>query len=411
MPIQVEVEGRGILEFPDGTDPAVIQATVKRVVGQPDLTPSHEAGPKDERTWTDTAVDLLPTAGAMAGGILGMAGGPVGAAAGAGIGGAGGEGWRRVIQGIQGRRNLAQDTPASAARDIAIEGGKQAALEAAGGLVGKGLQKVGAATYRGLLKPSKAVRDSFGGDDVVQTLIKERIPISDKGLAKVTGRLGDSRAAALKLVDEADPTSTLVRPEEVIREFRPVVSTLRKRADIGDANELAKAGERGKRLVKTMDRGAGVGARRAQMLKEEAQDAASGAYRMRDRGGAAQVGAEGLLSEATAKGLRKAVESRVPGVAAQNQRTQALLGGTRALEDALERGGNNLTIGGARDLIAAGIGGSLAGPAGLSAGILTRLLSSPSTGSRAAIAADRLGRTRAPQDALRALAALMSSHE
>ena len=32
MPIYAEVEGIGKLEFPDGTDPSVIQATVKRVV-------------------------------------------------------------------------------------------------------------------------------------------------------------------------------------------------------------------------------------------------------------------------------------------------------------------------------------------------------------------------------------------
>lgn len=35
MPIRVEVEGIGQMEFPDGTDPAVIQATVKRVAQQP----------------------------------------------------------------------------------------------------------------------------------------------------------------------------------------------------------------------------------------------------------------------------------------------------------------------------------------------------------------------------------------
>jgi hypothetical protein len=98
-------------------------------------------------------------------------------------------------------------------------------------------------------------------------------------------------------------------------------------------------------------------------------------------------------------------------VAAQNARTQSLLGGTRALEDALERSGNNLAVGGARDLIAAGVGSALAGPAGLSAGALTRLLSMPGVGSRTAIAADRIGGSRIPQDALRALAALMASHE
>lgn len=34
MPVQAQVEGVGTLEFPDGTDPAVVQATVKRVIAQ-----------------------------------------------------------------------------------------------------------------------------------------------------------------------------------------------------------------------------------------------------------------------------------------------------------------------------------------------------------------------------------------
>lgn len=43
MPIYAEVEGVGRLEFPDGTDPAVIQATVKRVVGNASSTQAQEA--------------------------------------------------------------------------------------------------------------------------------------------------------------------------------------------------------------------------------------------------------------------------------------------------------------------------------------------------------------------------------
>lgn len=41
MPIYAEVEGVGRLEFPDGTDPAVIQATVKRVVQQKPQAPAE----------------------------------------------------------------------------------------------------------------------------------------------------------------------------------------------------------------------------------------------------------------------------------------------------------------------------------------------------------------------------------
>lgn len=50
MPIRAEVEGVGTLEFPDGTDPAVIQATVKRAVAGRYQTPSQRRGENmDER--------------------------------------------------------------------------------------------------------------------------------------------------------------------------------------------------------------------------------------------------------------------------------------------------------------------------------------------------------------------------
>jgi len=163
----------------------------------------------------------------------------------------------------------------------------------------------------------------------------------------------------------------------------------------------------------------GVSLMEAQALKETAQDAASGAYRAMDRGVVKQLSPDDLMDTAVARGLREAIETRAPAVAPQNARTQALLGGTRALEDAVERGKSNLAIGGARDLIAAGTGGMIGasasgnkeGAAGgaITAGLLMRLLSSPRSGSLAAIGMDRA--SKATPDALRALAAMMSSHE
>ena len=401
MPIRVQTPD-GITEFPDGTTPEEID----QILGV------EPVDSKPERTWTDTAVDALPFVGGAIGGIVGAPTGP-GAIGAAALGAAGGEGWRQVINRVRGKGGPV--TMTEAAGNIATEGAVSGASQAAG----LGLAKGGRAVYRGLLKPSKALRDSFGGADIVDTLVREGAPISDGGVKKIGGLLRTSRDKALSMVDAADPTSTLVQPSEVIGKFRPVVDTLRKRADIGQPDELAKVGARGRRIVQTMQRGAGVGAKRAQELKETAQDAASGAYRMMERGGAKQLGADDLLDQKVAEGLREAVEQRVPGIKAQNARTQELLGGTRALEDAVERGRNNLAVGGARDLIAAGVGagvgsasgGGKEGAAGgaVTAGLLMRLLSSPRSGSLAAIGADRL--SKVTPDALRALAAFMSSHE
>ena len=49
MPIQAQLHDGRILEFPDGTNPQVIQATVKKVLG---------LAPSTERTWGEVAGDI-----------------------------------------------------------------------------------------------------------------------------------------------------------------------------------------------------------------------------------------------------------------------------------------------------------------------------------------------------------------
>lgn len=388
MPIRIDTP-QGVVEFPDGMPPAAIEAELmkafpaereRRLEDPSVLTP--------ERTWGELATDALPAIGATIGGILGNA-------PGAALGGAGGKAWSNVVKGVTGRKPFG--TPMEAAGDVALEGAIQGGLQRVSGKLSDGLVSGGRRLYGGLAKVPKAVKEGFGGGDaVVDTLIGEGATISGKGLDKVTGRLGQSRADALQMVQDAAPTATTVSPREVIGEFGPVVKELRNRADIGQASELAAVGERGKRLVGSMNRGAGTDVVRAQTLKETAQDAASGAYRARDRGATKQLSADDLLDEATAKGFRKSVESRVPGVSAQNRRTQQLLGAKLALESAVERTGSNNAVG-LRDVIALGAGsgaGAIAGgPAGAIAGtLLTRILQSPRPGSGIAIAMDRLGR-------------------
>ena len=279
--------------------------------------------------------------------------------------------------------------------DAAATGILQGTLEGVGGGVGKGLAFAAPKLMRGLLKIPKALRESFGGDEIVKTLLDEGAPITERGAAKMAEKVAGSREAAMGLVKRAEDLGDPgVQAKEIVPAYRKVVTELRRRADIGQPSELTKVGERGRAIVKTANRTAGIPLTRAQALKETAQDAASGAYRKLNRGMSGQLSADDLLDEATAKGLRQAIEGRVPGVAVQNQQTQRLLGGLRALEDAIERSANNNAIGGMRDLIAIGGGagiGSLTGntEAGSTAGLLMALLSRPGIGSRAAIGMNR----------------------
>lgn len=340
--------------------------------------------------------DNLPAMGAMAATAATGGAGLIPGMALAALGGSGGRATQIALDRLQHK-----DSPQglNAAKDIAQSGAIQGAIEGGMGLLGKGLVNLGGGIYRGLLKPSKALRDSFGGEDIVQTLIKERIPISGRGDAALGRRLGQSRDAALGMVRQAEASGAApVTGRDVVPAFQSVVTELRKRADIGQPSELAKVGDRGRAIVQRA-RG-GFPLSRAQALKETAQDAASGAYRQVERGTVPQVSAEGLLDMATAKGLKEAIESRVSGslgkdLAAQNARTQSLLGAKRALEDALERSSNNYAIGGVRDALAlgagAGVGGYAGGEEGATIGALLAAITRPGMGSRIAIGLDRAG--------------------
>lgn len=274
----------------------------------------------------------------------------------------------------------------------------------------KFIQGLARRLYGGLLKPKQGLKDSFGNaKEIAGTLLEQRAPISRGGLEKVAGRMKDSRNTAMGMVRDAEAAGMQgVVAKDVLSEFKPVVQELRKRVDIGQANALGEVGKRGKRILATTGRtGGDIPLTKAQQLKETAQEASSGAYRALERGGQKQLSAEDLLDTAVARGLKQGIERKVPGVQAQNAMTQKLLGGTRALEDAVEREANNNMLGGGRDWAAllAGITGTGAGgPAGgvLAAGGM-RALATPSTGSRIAIGmneASKLGLDDAMQRAL-----------
>lgn len=295
---------------------------------------------------------------------------------------------------------------------------KQLVEGAAGGGVSSGApgpqavglgQKLAQRIYSGLLKPKQAVKDSFGaGTKIAETALENRIPITRGGVGKATTRLGASRAAALKTVADAQQAGVSgVRPKQIVSEFGDTVAELRKRIDIGQPSEMARVGQRGRALTTTATRqGGSIPLSRAQQLKETAQDAASGAYRSLERGSQKQLSADDLLDAATARGFRSAIEKQVPAVAAHNQQTQKLLGAKQALEDAVERESNNLHIGGAKDALAMMAGGGAyaagAGPAAVPLAIGTRLMTTPSTGSMAAIALNEASRSGVLDGATRA---------
>jgi hypothetical protein len=365
--IIVDVEGIGELEFPDGTDPAVIQATVKRLTSQ--------GQPQDEP--------------GMLSRFLGNPG-------------------SRRIQQPEGVRQMDAGGVGGALKEGLIQGAGQAVAGPLGGMVGKRLSSGARRVYQGLLKPSKGARQQY--PQLIDTLVEARAPISQGGLRKVEGLLSRSSQQADDMVAQ-HANAPAVRANEIVSEFGDTVQKLRKRIDIGQPSELGKVGERGRGLVRT-DRGIGIEIPRAQALKKTAQESANAGYRQAERGTVKEVSADTMLDKDVARGLRKAIEKRIPDIAPVNKRTQQLGGAKDALEDAMSREGNTLAFNGLRDVGAIGGGamlGAASGSAGLGAGagLLMKLLSTPAMGSRAAILANDAARLGVPEGLLRAL---MASH-
>ncbi len=348
-----------------------------------------------DRTWKDTAVDALPAIGGAIGGIVGSIGGPPGAVTGAAIGGAGGEGWRRTIQGLRGKRpEAAQETVGDTLKGVATEGAVQGATEAVGGVVGAGLKRGGKALYRGLLKPRDAVVAKYG--DVVPGLIESRRLITPGGARKSAEAMKASKAAADELISSTSDAAPYITPKDATKYFGEVEDELRKRALGGQADETAKVAKRMRRLraEMTADTGVGLDLQTANTVKRSLDRASDGAQRAVQRGSASQLSADDLLNDATRKAMRERIEE-VSGVGPLNAQTRRLAGETTALKQGVKRTANNLAIG-PREMIAAGIGtgtGLAAGDEkkGATAGILARLLMSPRIGSAAAIGADMAG--------------------
>lgn len=144
----------------------------------------------------DAAVDLLPTAGGIIGGIAGAsAAGPVGAIGGAALGGAGGEAWKQNIKRMRGAD--APSSPTDAALAIGKEGGIQGAIGAASAGVGAAARGAAPTVMRTALGNTEAVLGR--APDVATTALKTGATVTRSGLHKLDDLLASK---ALGLADQ-----------------------------------------------------------------------------------------------------------------------------------------------------------------------------------------------------------------
>lgn len=245
--------------------------------------------------------------------------------------------------------------------DAVKRGGVEGALQAGGLTMGKALQMFGSKLYRGMLKPSKAVREEF--PNVSDELLEARRLITrggaDQAADAVTAASNKADAMTDAVASGGAPNMSVL---EVSQPMKDVIDVVDKqiRSGVVPASEMSKITERITRMFDEAG-AAGYNLGESTDLKRTAQAAAVGAYNQMKRGNIKQLSTEDLLDAATARGFKEAIEARVPGIKDANALTQKLIGQSHAMEDAVGRTGNHIPFGSVSDL-AAMTAGTLGNP-------------------------------------------------
>lgn len=299
-------------------------------------------------SFIDRGVGLLPAVGGAAGGIIGGIGGAVGgmgvggltgAMGGAALGGAAGEALLQLANRLRGAES--PSTPLEAARQIGMEGATQGALEAIGGGLTRGAMGVGRALYRSALNPSVAIQRGFDVPALVEQGLTRRILPTGRGLAKaeLAREASGVRTAGLIGAAEAKGAPPVSIPAQIGPAFEPSMVRAGERASaLGKSAEADIAAlEARKKTLERLNPG-GVPLTRAQKYKQVAQEAAQKAYTSEAKG-AIVNDLDVLADESVAAAYRKAILMNAAkvgetGIEASDAQTQALIGLTKAIENA-----------------------------------------------------------------------------
>lgn len=215
---------------------------------------------------------------------------------------------------------------------------KEGALGAGGQMLGRGvtgvLRKVAPVIARAVLKPGKPLQQEFGADTLVETFLKEGVPVGQS--SSLGPRIAESADKAKNMIAQATAQGApAVRPSEIVSQFRPVMDEAKRRA----ANAAPDAASQMQEIVgraKALRAQGPTDLATNQTLKQQAQRDASAAFRAQDKG-AVIKDTTAKLDKAVAVGRQRAAETRVPGIRDVNRQTQSLMGLEEALTDAEAR--------------------------------------------------------------------------
>lgn len=295
------------------------------------------------RTWTDRAVDALPTLGGFAGGVAGGIGGTVagmgvggvpGAVGGAALGGGAGEAAKQLV-------NRARGAPAPESAMDAVAGiGKEGAVQGASELAGAGavgLSRVaGRALMEHAVRPTASLLREF--PNVMDTILRRRLPVgrnllpgSEAGSEMAVEQLGDAGRAVRALLTKAEQSGTQFTPDQVAQPVQDLLQELTKQP-LGEAEQRQVAGM----LQEFLQRHPGpLTPNDVKDLKQAAQAIAKPVYKAADKGFpvSADQSVNARFNSAIASGAKTTLET-IPGVAAGESATRDLIGATRAIKAA-----------------------------------------------------------------------------
>lgn len=233
MPRRIKGPDGKIYDFPDDVKDTEISSFLEAI---PEANAKMMPPQARSRTWTDTAVESLPTVGGMVGGIAGALSGGipsmgVGAVpagiAGATVGGGMGEAARQAIQRLRGQPTAG--SVSALAEDVAVQGALQGGAEMVGGAAGRLMKPVGERLMQSALKPGwAALKKRPGGvPPAVTAMLEQGINVTQGGYAKLE-KLLESTQDEIKQAVASIPTE--LNPFKVTARLGPVAA--REAADI-----------------------------------------------------------------------------------------------------------------------------------------------------------------------------------
>jgi hypothetical protein len=233
-------------------------------------------------------------------------------------------------------------------------------------------QMAGQALYTSAVGPSRAIRRSF--PNAMQAGYEMNALPTEGGLARAEDALAQSATHTDAQLAAADAAGApRVTASQITPAFQDALDRAKLRLKAGLPDETPALQARQAATGQSLQFGQSLS--RANDIKQEVQGVADAAFRAQDKGTLIND-LDALATKNVAQAYRKAIEVNaasvgIDDIAASNQKTQALIGLTKALEDATQQPTRlthlMATLEGMSNLATGGLGAAGAGYAGVMA--------------------------------------------